>query len=141
VAPGVVGLPALAAPDGCADPGAAGSAAGADAFDGAEAAEEVEVTESIELIEVLGTPEAPDVGSCFAAGAAEEAAAGPGVNGAIRLRSPSSADPAAADLSWCGNCGLTSAKAATAAVERPPMAIGAGRRGLNGLRLERCRAR
>jgi hypothetical protein len=63
----------------------------------------------------------------------------PGASGAIRFGAPSSTAEPAAPGPPCRIPGAAKAKAAMAAVDRLPMAIGAGRSGLNGLRA-RCRA-
>jgi hypothetical protein len=80
--------------------------------------------------EVDGDPDGPDVGADELPG---EVALG--VSGPMREPRPSTrVEPAPAGLN---RCGASSAIAATAAVVTPPIAIGAGRKGLNGLRLER----
>ncbi|OLE20692.1 MAG: hypothetical protein AUG49_24380 [Catenulispora sp. 13_1_20CM_3_70_7] len=106
------------------------------------------------LVRMLGTDVGelvgpPPRGAPGAAGESAGAVAGAGLveavlvagaSGAIRFGNPSSIGVGDAPVPPCRMPGPTKANAAIAAVDRLPMAMGAGRSGLNGLRFERCRA-
>ncbi|GAA2056340.1 hypothetical protein GCM10009839_76810 [Catenulispora yoronensis] len=94
---------------------------------------------------VVGSPEADTDGDGVPAedGSTPTTAADgspPGVSGANRCGAPSRIGEVDAASPVCRIPGPTKANAAIAAVDRLPIAIGAGRSGLKGLRPCRCRA-
>ena len=94
---------------------------------------EVPAAEVAVLLGVAGESEADDDGAVTLT-TPGAALPDPGDSGATRFGMPSSSCVPGPVPAPCSSPGATKANAAMAAVDRLPIAIGAGRSGLNGLR-------